>query len=332
MRKFVLRLGFAAAVVIGLVGCPPNGGEGNGDSDPPADYKAAMRELVQNISAYAKAVDPSFLVVPQNGEALLTSDGSAKGYPSIAYVNAIDGQAREAVFYGFNEDDAATPAFERDAMLDMLDWAEGRSVEVLVVDYCTSCSRVDTCLAWNAARGYASTATCRGLDMIPPYPYPRQPFSVNADDVQSLADVRNMLYLLNPRQYATFEAYRYALNMTNFDLLVVDAFYRGRLLTAAEVQSLKTKNNGGQRLVLAYLNIGEAEDYRYYWRSNWRPGDPEWLEEPATDWPGRFYVHYWASEWRALMFGNKDAYLDKILAAGFDGVYLDGIESYRYYN
>ena len=31
------------------------------------------------------------------------------------------------------------------------------------------------------------------------------------------------------------------------------------------------------------------------------------------------------------MFGNPDAYLDNILKAVFDGVYLDGIDTFEYF-
>ncbi len=39
---------------------------------PKRDYRAAMRQFVQAISAQAKKTDPAFLVVPQGGIALLT--------------------------------------------------------------------------------------------------------------------------------------------------------------------------------------------------------------------------------------------------------------------
>ncbi len=33
---------------------------------------------------------------------------------------------------------------------------------------------------------------------------------------------------------------------------------------AAEIRELKTKRNGGKRIVICYMSIVEAEDYRYY--------------------------------------------------------------------
>jgi cysteinyl-tRNA synthetase len=40
---------------------------------------------------------------------------------------------------------------------------------------------------------------------------------------------------------------------------------------------------------------------------------------------------YWTKPWRDILFGTEEAYLDQILAAGFDGVYLDVIDAYEYF-
>jgi cysteinyl-tRNA synthetase len=309
-------------IVLFLPGCPPD----DPVDDSVGDYAGEMRTLVQSISAYAKSAVPGFLIVPHGGEALLTADGSPTGFPSIAYVNSIDGQAHEDVFYGYLEDDGATPAPERDAILAMLDWAESMGIQVLVIDHCSTCSRVDTSYAWNAGRGYVSTATCRASNAIPAYP--AQPYNVNANDVQSLADARNLLYFLDPCQFGTCPAYLWALSVNNFDLLVVDSCFKGQILAADEVELLKTKANGGKRLVLAHLNIGEAESQRAYWQPTWQPGAPAWLVEQGAG-SGRYLVDYWHAEWKAILLGNPNACIDQILAAGFDGVYLDGIEAYQ---
>lgn len=40
---------------------------------------------------------------------------------------------------------------------------------------------------------------------------------------------------------------------------------------------------------------------------------------------------YWTKPWRDILFGQSDSYLDKVLAAGFDGVYLDVVDAYEYF-
>jgi cysteinyl-tRNA synthetase len=112
----------------------------------------------------------------------------------------------------------------------------------------------------------------------------------------------------------------------------MDLFFdENTAFTKEEIASLRTKQNGGSRLIIAYMSIGEAEDYRYYWQENWRSDSPEWLTDENPDWEGNYKVRYWNPEWQAIIFGNSEAYLDKILAAEFDGVYLDIIDAFEYF-
>jgi cysteinyl-tRNA synthetase len=97
------------------------------------------------------------------------------------------------------------------------------------------------------------------------------------------------------------------------------------------VERMQRKPDGSRRLVLAYLSIGEAEDYRYYWQADWKVQRPTWLDEENPNWKGNYKVHYWNPEWQRLIFGSASAYLDKIIAAGFDGVMLDIVDAFEYY-
>ena len=82
------------------------------------------------------------------------------------------------------------------------------------------------------------------------------------------------------------------------------------------------------KLVVAYVDIGEAEDYRTYWQNGWGIGDPEWIAGADPDgWDGNFPVAFWHQGWRDIWLGS-DGYLQQIVDAGFDGVYLDWIEAY----
>jgi len=112
-----------------------------------------------------------------------------------------------------------------------------------------------------------------------------------------------------------------AIGNTPYNLAVIDYSRDGGPqgeFTFAEIQALK-QSPMCRRRVLAYLSIGEAEDYRWYWQSGWQPGNPDWIVEVDPDWPGNYYVKFWDPEWQSILY----AYLDRILAAGFDGVYLD---------
>lgn len=125
-----------------------------------------------------------------------------------------------------------------------------------------------------------------------------------------------------------------AISASPYDLMVMDPTRDGEdsgRFTRREVGWLKQKPDGGTRLVVAYLSVGEAEDYRGYWQKGWKPGHPAWLDEENKDWPGNFKVRYWEPGWQKLIFGAPEAALDRIIAAGFDGVYLDLLDAFELY-
>jgi cysteinyl-tRNA synthetase len=98
-----------------------------------------------------------------------------------------------------------------------------------------------------------------------------------------------------------------------------------------DLTPLKTKANGGRRIVLAYLSIGEAERYRYYWNPAWDAAEtrPGWLGVENPQWPGDYQVAFANPDWQSIIFGTPQSYLDRIIAAGFDGVYLDRVDAYQ---
>jgi cysteinyl-tRNA synthetase, unknown class len=73
-------------------------------------YKERMREFVISISRYSKSVSPGFLIIPQNGIELVSSNVEAAGPPHAAYLAAIDANAQEDLLYGYDNDNLATPA------------------------------------------------------------------------------------------------------------------------------------------------------------------------------------------------------------------------------
>jgi cysteinyl-tRNA synthetase len=113
-----------------------------------------------------------------------------------------------------------------------------------------------------------------------------------------------------------------------YELIVVDYSADGtdeRAFSAAQVQALKDAG----KIVLAYFSIGEAEDYRFYWSDSWRKDAPDFLGPENPDWPGNFKVRYWEAGWWDAALRP---YLERILAAGFDGVYLDIVDAYWFWH
>lgn len=294
---------------------------------PKRDYRAAMREFVQSVSAATRKADPAFLVVPQGGVGLLTDTGKA----AADYLKAIDGVGQEEIFYGFdNKDDRKTPAKETDAFVKQLAAAKAAGKVVLSIDYAGKKGLIDDAYARNADAGFVPfVADRRGLDAVPRYP--AKPVNENAADLTALKDVKNFLYVIDGAAFGSKEKYLAALANTNHDLLIVDLFTGDWTATADEVKRLKTKANGGRRLVLCYVSIGEAEDYRFYWRPGWKPGVPAFLGPENPQWKKNYAVKYWQPEWQKLFVGGPEAYLSRVQAAGFDGAYLDKVDEYEWF-
>jgi len=300
-------------------------------TDNETEYKQKMREFVIGISQYSKAIRSNFYIIPQNGIELVTDNGDASGQPHTAYLNAIDANGQEDLFFGYDEDDIATSTSNNQYLRSFLDISKKAGNTILVTDYCASPSKVNSSYTQNLNAGYVSfAANERDLTSIPTFPNPIH--QENANNITQMSQVKNFLYLINPSTFTSKDDFIAAVTATNYDLLIMDLFFTdGNTFTANEINQLKNKANGGKRLIISYMSIGEAEDYRYYWQSSWNTNRPSWLDAENPNWEGNYKVKYWDSEWQQIIYGNNNSYLKRILDANFDGVYLDIIDAFEYY-
>ena len=137
-----------------------------------------------------------------------------------------------------------------------------------------------------------------------------------------LTSVRSFLYQLQDIDLST-------IGDSCYDLIVIDYSSDGSEegeFTSSEIEAL-ADSPGGAKIVLSYMSIGEAEDYRFYWQAGWEPGDPSWLDEENPNWPGNYKVHYWEAEWQGIIL----EYADRLIDAGFHGAYLDLVDAYEHY-
>jgi len=92
------------------------------------------------------------------------------------------------------------------------------------------------------------------------------------------------------------------------------------------IARLKAKR--ADRLVLAYIDIGEAEEWRTYWQQGWKIGAPEWIVADDPDgWEGNYPVAFWHDDWWDIWTADEGQ-IAQLVDAGFDGVYLDWVEAY----
>lgn len=124
------------------------------------------------------------------------------------------------------------------------------------------------------------------------------------------------------------------------DLVVMDHARNGGrdALSPQEVDRARKGPDGRKRLVVSYISIGEAEEFRYYWKPEWtaaaKANDkarmPAWWKAANCAWPGAHAVRFWDPTWKALIYGNgEESFIGRIVKAGFDGVYLDRVDIYE---
>lgn len=104
-------------------------------------------------------------------------------------------------------------------------------------------------------------------------------------------------------------------------LLVADIDH---VRTHGGLASLQQGPNG-RRTVLSYLSIGEAETSRPYWQRCCARATPAWLSTTTQGWAGNYLVRYWEPAWQEIIRAG----LKQIIADGYDGVYLDRVDSWE---
>jgi len=150
-----------------------------------------------------------------------------------------------------------------------------------------------------------------------------------------------------------------ALAESHYDMLVLEPTRTDWSSDAREfdtpgmVERLKsTPGSDGEhrKLVIAYIDIGEAEDWRWHWtwsqEEDPSPEDPLPADRPEyiitrdpDGWTGNCPVAYWDYGWQDIIIGgeNQDSepygdytsVIDEVLLSGFDGIYLDWVEAFE---
>jgi cysteinyl-tRNA synthetase len=128
------------------------------------------------------------------------------------------------------------------------------------------------------------------------------------------------------------------------DLLVIDATHDGHNATRFTTDELTRIKDGmgGRSVVVSYMSIGEADDYRDYWHKGWTTtgtatgqltdAAPDWLGPVNPDWPESRKVRYWDADWQKIIFNDKGTgELDGIVKSGFDAAYLDIVDAYYFW-
>ncbi len=278
---------------------------------------ARMQDLVIEISRYAKTRKPGFLIVPQNASKLVYEKGDPYSRRHAGYFDAIDAIGIEGLFYnGTLEPDSL-----RIAVLDTF----ARQKKVFISDYVVNKADAPSALEMIRKHGFVPMVrTPENFDYvrIPGKPAPR--------GVRNIAEVTNYLYLINGSRYADKQSFIEAVSGSGYQLAIIDLFFHGEAFTADEIAQMRKLPGGGQRILLGYVNIGAAENWRHYWKKDWKIGAPGFLHRPYHGYKDEAWVKFWDPAWKQILAGKPSSYVDMLIAAGFDGAYLDNVEAYLY--
>lgn len=300
------------------------------------NYRDEMRMIIEDLASYARARVPGFTVVMYGGFDLLSwsqrefdlaelrrpedvrpstlADTELPvGFPMRRFQQRVNG----FILDGFYCAPIRVPLADVEAM-------RSQSLKALSVDHCPP-ERAQ--MAFEFARrdgivAHVDTDTTRKFASVPRVrPNPENPASV-----ENLWAARSMLINLDNRGFGSKFNWLQALKNTNHDVLVVDGFYNGnQALTKDEVRSLKFKKLGSRRLVLAWIDVGQASDDSYYWQREWQVGNPSWISALDRTHPGKYHLEFWNPAWKAIIGKTFAGLVDM----GFDGIVLANVEAYR---
>lgn len=278
-----------------------------------------MVQLLTDIKSYSKSRSTNFILLGNGASSLMSK------YPQL--FNTLDGLMVESMFYGGGmKEDVLTSKTDTNYHKKLLKLPLQRNFPVFNLDYCHSSGKIRDAYQKANSLGIIESVSSRWeLDI---------PYGMKLTEkpviCRNLKAVKSFLVMLNPGRYGSAKKYIDALAATRQDMLIIDLYFGGKPLTKQQVKRLKTRADGKRRLVLAYMSVGEAETYRPYWKKAWSSKPPAWLSKVNKDW-GSYRVKYWNPQWKSILYGSSSSYLDMIMAASFDGVFIDTIDAYTFF-
>ena len=305
------------------------------DSGPLLDIREQMREFIQRISAYARSQNPNFVVIAKGSPELLTKIDDVdetKVSSARTYMRSIDGIIVDGLFFGEKTVGVPTKPERLEKNLNFVRLAKKNRLNVMVMDYVVDAQQAEQSYGFNEElelTPFVAGAKGEDLNSIPTFR--KDPYMENPKSILSMVDAKNFLYLGDTSGFGRQDEFAMRIHDTNYDIIAVNIMHGRTPLSRQAVETLKFKKLGSKRLVLAHIDIGAAASYDYFWQPGWREGSPKWISGPAKDNPYRYYIQYWRPEWQSIIFGDTNSYIYGLIAQGFDGVILTGLEVYKYF-
>ncbi|BEO91227.1 endo alpha-1,4 polygalactosaminidase [Fusobacterium nucleatum] len=280
-------------------------------------YKERMKDFIKELR---NNTDKEKIIITQNGNELYFKNGKI----DKKFFNITNATTQESLYYGdvlrFN---VPTSKGLKNELLELTTPIRKKGKPVFVINYGKGQKKKEFLKKEALKTKFVS-------ELLPSFNADRLYQTIedyNDEDINSLSEVKNFLCLLNPENFSDIEEYYQALRNTNYDLLLIEVSHNNVFFTKEQIEELKIKDNGGKRIVIAYLSIGEAEDYRFYWKKKWNKKKPNWIVKENENWEGNYIVKYWSPEWKDII----KEYQKKLDEIGVDGYLLDTVDTYQYF-
>lgn len=316
------------------------------------NYRELMRDVIIALGQYARDNNPAFQIFTDGGHKLLVrgeweNDLDDLHRAELSGAKSDDERFLLKLFSPEHPVPAGSPIRRYLSVIDGLlvtdqvcNDKKGKllpKTEKIVKEYGLSVISVEHCpseqsrknalteLARKKIPAHTDTDPKAAFDTLPVVP---ELFLENPDNIDSVGKVRNILMLTNTRKFADKDLMVQSLGKTNYDLLIIDPFFKNSIpLTKEDVKELQTKKVGAKRLVFAVLDITKAQDTRPYWQNGWKQGDPVWLRLQSKADPSGVIVDFWNQEWKRIL----GVYFKSIMDLGFNGIVLQGVDEHKRY-
>jgi len=304
--------------------------------DAMTDYAEEMRRLVQGIARYGRQFKRDFIVIIRDGSGLLTQIvdvDQAITAPSSVFMQSLDGVLQPALSYGQEGFGVETDDKERQEMMEDLKVARDSGLRIFTLDYAAKPKDIDKALRFSMRNDfvpYVAPGIGYNNNKLPNWP--RRPLHENSHTIDSVRKVKNYLLINDSSRMGRPEEFAMKIHNTNYDMVVTNVFHhRDQVLGPHNVRTMQFKKLGARRPVLAQMNIGTAYAGAYYWKPDWRMGNPPWLLDLAPSSSDRYLVKYWHPSWHQVLYGNTMSYMYGIIKEGYDGVVLNGVDIYNFF-
>ena len=308
------------------------------------NHRQLMRDIVVALSDYAKKRNPKFVVLVRNAPGLLvketrewkwetlrdpdnTDKYSKVGTINRPYLKAIDGMLIDGFTYGVPDYGKPSDPETLKGLMAAVNAIGGEGRRLLTIDYCDAkpaVTEAEAKAAKASALSYIDRDGDKRLGRVPA----EKPRSENTAVVADINTAKNFLPMLRSDSFGSRSDWVNALIATNYDVLILDTFWREtESITFDQMKKLRYKRLGSDRLVLGALPLAVARDTRFYWKPEWKLGNPSFLAAQDPNDPAETIVNYWDEKWKELI----GKYIQGIVDLGVDGILLDQADTYLYF-